>query len=102
MWSRCSLQASRPATLSSWIILPPTKLRASARRSTGPARAFLYLPPYSPDLNPIEQAFAKMKALLRRASERTRDALWSAVGRVLDLYTPQECRKLFKNAGYSN
>ena len=61
----------------------------------------LYLPPYSPDLNPIEQAFAKMKALLRKASERTRDALWSAVGRVLDLYTPQECRKLFKNAGYS-
>jgi len=61
----------------------------------------LYLPPYSPDLNPIEQAFAKMKALLRKASERTRDALWSAVGRVLDLYTPQECRNLFKNAGYS-
>jgi transposase len=61
----------------------------------------LYLPPYSPDLNPIEQAFAKMKALLRKASERTRDALWSAVSRVLDLYTPQECRNLFKNAGYS-
>lgn len=60
----------------------------------------LYLPPYSPDLNPIEQAFAKLKALLRKDAERTRDELWSAIGRIIDLYKPDECRNLFKNAGY--
>lgn len=60
----------------------------------------LYLPPYSPDLNPIEQAFAKLKTLLRKAEERTRDGLWDAIGRIIDLYKPDECRNLFKNAGY--
>lgn len=60
----------------------------------------LYLPPYSPDLNPIEQAFAKLKTLLRKAEERTRDGLWTAIGRIIDLYKPDECRNLFKNAGY--
>jgi transposase len=61
----------------------------------------LYLPPYSPDLNPIEQAFAKLKTLLRKAEERTRDGLWTAIGRIIDLYKPDECRNLFKNAGYA-
>ncbi len=61
----------------------------------------IYLPPYSPDLNPIEQAFAKFKAALRRAAERTRDALWQAIGRILERYQPQECRNFFKNAGYA-
>ena len=61
----------------------------------------LYLPPYSPDLNPIEQAFAKLKALLRKAAERTRDGLWSAIGRIIDLYRPDECRNLFRNSGYA-
>lgn len=61
----------------------------------------LYLPPYSPDLNPIEQAFAKLKTLLRKAEERTRDGLWSAIARIIDLYKPDECRNLFKNAGYA-
>jgi transposase len=62
----------------------------------------VYLPPYSPDLNPIEQAFAKFKAVLRRAAERTREGLWQALGRTLDLYKPQECRKFFNNAGYAS
>jgi transposase len=61
----------------------------------------LYLPPYSPDLNPIEQAFAKLKALLRKAGERTRDGLWSAIEHILTLYSPDECRNLFRNSGYS-
>jgi transposase len=61
----------------------------------------LYLPPYSPDLNPIEQVFAKLKALLRKAAERTRDGLWQAIGRVIDLLTSDECWNLFKNSGYS-
>jgi transposase len=60
----------------------------------------LYLPPYSPDFNPIENAFAKLKALLRRAAERTVDGLWTAIGRLLDAFTPQECANYFAAAGY--
>jgi transposase len=61
----------------------------------------LYLPPYSPDLNPIEQAFAKFKAVLRKAAERSREALWQTIGRTLDRYPPQECRNFFNQAGYA-
>ena len=60
----------------------------------------LFLPPYSPDLNPIENAFSKLKGLLRRAAERTVDGLWSAVGRVLGCFTPRECRNYFRHCGY--
>ena len=52
----------------------------------------LYLPPYSPDLNPIEQLFAKLKALLRKAGARTKDTLWSTIGTLLDAFSPAECR----------
>ena len=61
----------------------------------------LYLPPYSPDLNPIENAFAKLKALLRRAAERTVDRLWSAIGRLLAHFSRRECRNYFRHCGYS-
>ena len=61
----------------------------------------VYLPPYSPDLNPIEQGFAKFKAALRKAAERTVDGLWQAIGRTLDLFSPQQCRNFFKQAGYA-
>ncbi len=60
----------------------------------------LYLPPYSPDLNPIENAFAKLKALLRTAAARTVEGLWSAIGRCLDCFTSRECVNYFKAAGY--
>jgi transposase len=60
----------------------------------------LYLPPYSPDFNPIENAFAKLKALLRKAAERTIEGLWAAIGRMVDLFTPAECRNYFAAAGY--
>lgn len=63
--------------------------------------ALVYLPPYSPDLNPIEQAFAKLKALLRKAAERSIDALWNRIGSILDLFPPQECAKYFRHAGYA-
>ena len=59
-----------------------------------------YLPPYSPDLNPIELAFSKLKKLLRDGAERTVDKLWKLCGRVLDEFTPQECRNYFKHCGY--
>jgi transposase len=68
---------------------------------TAEGAELLYLPPYSPDLNPIEQAFAKFKAALRKAAERTREALWQTIGRTLDLYPPQQCRGFFNQAGYA-
>jgi transposase len=60
----------------------------------------LYLPPYSPDLNPIELAFSKLKWLLRSAAERTVDTLWSRLGQLLDAFPPQQCRNYFRHCGY--
>ena len=90
-----------------------TRLRGRARRHrrlSEKAKAvveergarFLFLPPYSPDLNPIEMAFAKLKAHLRRIGARTIDALWRAVGDICALYTPDECRNYLIAAGYAS
>jgi transposase len=62
----------------------------------------LFLPPYSPDLNPIEQVFAKLKHLMRQASERTIEAVWKRLGTLLDTYTATECANYFRNAGYAS
>ena len=62
--------------------------------------SLLYLPPYSPDFNPIENAFAKLKAKLRKVGERTVEGLWSAIGRIIDTFTPNECANYFAAAGY--
>ncbi len=62
----------------------------------------LYLPPYSPDFNPIENAFSKLEAHLRKAAERTVSALWGAIGRIIDLFTPDECTNVFAAAGYDS
>ena len=61
----------------------------------------LFLPPYSPDLNPIEMAFAKLKAHLRAKAVRTIDALWQQIGQICDLYNPEECANYFHAAGYA-
>jgi transposase len=71
-----------------------------AIRSAG-ARLF-FLPPYSPDLNPIEQVFAKLKTLLRKAAERTVETTWKRIGALLQAFTPKECDNYFKNAGYAS
>ena len=60
----------------------------------------LYLPPYSPDFNPIENAFAKLKALLRKAGERTVEGLWTTIGRLIEAFTPDECANYLAAAGY--
>lgn len=60
----------------------------------------LFLPPYSPEFNPIEQAFAKLKAMLRKAAARTKDALWDAIADAIDRFTPAECTNFFRNSGY--
>jgi transposase len=61
-----------------------------------------FLPPYSPDLNPIEQVFAKLKTLLRKADERTIEATWRRIGSLLDCFTPAECANYLKNSGYAS
>jgi transposase len=63
--------------------------------------SLLYLPPYSPDLNPIEQAFAKLKALLRKAAARTQETLWTTIGHLLDRFSPDECRNYLAHSGYA-
>lgn len=60
----------------------------------------LFLPPYSPDLNPIEQAFAKLKAVLRKEAARTVDTLWHAIANAITQFKPRECENFFANAGY--
>ncbi len=79
----------------------------SAHKSAAAERAIrargawiLFLPPYSPDLNPIEMAFAKLKAHLRARAIRTIDGLWRAIGQICDLFQPEECRNYFNAAGY--
>ena len=71
---------------------------AEAIRAVG--ASLLYLPPYSPDLNPIEQLFSKLKALLRKAGARTREALWAIIGELLDTFSSEECRNYLRNCGY--
>ena len=72
-------------------------VRAAIRKAG--AKLF-FLPKYSPDLNPIEQVFAKLKHLLRKAAKRTAKAVCAAIGELLDAFTPQECSNYFKNSGY--
>ena len=75
---------------------------AGVRRAIeGAGCRLLFLPPYSPDLNPIELAFAKLKALLREAAERTVDRLWATIGRLLDRFSRRECRNYFRHCGYA-
>ena len=62
----------------------------------------VFLPPYSPDLNPIEQVFAKIKLLLRKAEERTIEGVWRRIGSLLQHFTPQECANYLRNAGYAS
>jgi transposase len=71
-----------------------------AIRSVG-AR-LLFLPPYSPDLNPIEQVFAKLKLLLRKAAERSVEATWQHIGTLLNAFPPHECANYLRNSGYAS
>lgn len=76
----------------------PSPAAAAAMKAVG--AWFLFLPVCSPDLNPMEMAFAKLKALIRRAAARTYDDVWRAVGHVCDLFTDEACHNFFKAAGY--
>lgn len=74
-------------------------VRAAIRKAG--AKLF-FLPKYSPDLNPIEQAFAKIKNAMRKAAERTVETVWKRLGKILDTLSAQECANYFKNAGYAS
>ena len=77
-------------------------LVAGVRRAIeGAGCRLLFLPPYSPDFNPIENAFSKLKRLLRSAAERTVDRLWRAIGSLLDRFSAEECRNYFRHCGYT-
>jgi transposase len=92
---RCRPAASRA---------PVRDLQPQGEQRTGPLREAMgaelrYLPPSSPDPHPIEQVFAKLKAMLRKAAERTVDALWDRIAQILDAFTPHECANCLANAG---
>ena len=74
-------------------------IRQAIRKAGG---KLLFLPPYSPDLNPIEQVFSKLKALLRKAAERTVEETWKRIGSLLDEFSPAECANYLKNSGYAS
>jgi transposase len=79
----------------------PAHKPAGVRRAIAQAgAALLYLPPYSPDFNPIEMAFAKLKAILKKTAARTIDQLWDAIAEAIDAFTPTECANFFAAAGY--
>jgi transposase len=74
---------------------------AGVRQAVQAAGAtLLYLPPYSPDLNPIEKLFSKLKALLRKAATRTVESLWAEIGALLQILSPNECANYFSSCGY--
>lgn len=77
--------------------------RPAVRKAIRDAGArLLFLPPYSPDLNPIEQVFAKLKHLMRKAAERTHEATWWRIGTLLCAFSPAECRNHLLNSGYGS
>ena len=98
--SRCWRRPCGLATSSSWTICQPTRSPASGAPSKLRGATLLYLPPYSPDFNPIENAFAKLKAHVRKHAARTIDALEAAAADALRQFKPAECANFFAHAGY--
>jgi transposase len=81
--------------------LPAHKVKGVREAILAAGAGLLYLPPYSPDLNPIELLFAKLKTLLRKAALRSREALWTTIGNLLNAFSPNECRNYLVNCGYA-
>jgi transposase len=80
--------------------LPAHKVGGVRQAIEAVGARLLYLPPYSPDFNPIEMAFSKLKAILRKAAARTVEALWDTIANALHAFTPAECQNYFATAGY--
>jgi transposase len=92
-----TLQAGDVVVMDNLPAHKPAAVRAAVARA---GATLLYLPPYSPDFNPIENAFAKLKALLRKAAARTIDELWDAIRDALPAFSPHECANYFTATGY--
>jgi len=82
--------------------VPAHKVSGVEEAVTAAGASILHLPPYSPDLNPIEQVFAKLKTLLRKAATRTRETLHSTITTLLERFRPNECRNYITNSGYAS
>ena len=90
----------RPGDVAIMDNLPAHKVSGVREAIEKAGAILLFLPPYSPDFNPIEMAFSKLKALLRKAAARTIDDLWRVIGQCLGQFSPLECRNYFQAAGY--
>ncbi|SEJ17215.1 Transposase, partial [Azotobacter beijerinckii] len=82
--------------------LPAHKVAGVRQAIEGAGATLRYLPPYSPDLNPIEMAFSKLKALLRKAAARTLPELWQSIGEAIAQFSAEDCRHYFEAAGYES
>lgn len=98
---RCLVPSLRPNDIVVMDNLPVHRSDNVRRIIEAAGATLVYLPPYSPDLNPIEMAFAKLKAYLRKAAERSMPALWDRIGSILNLFSPDECANYFAHAGYA-
>jgi transposase len=98
---QCLVPTLRPGDIVVMDNLPAHKNQKVRRIIEAAGAQLRYLPPYSPDLNPIEQAFAKLKAHLRKAAERSIAALWDRIGYTLDTFSPEECQNFFNHLGYA-
>jgi transposase len=98
---RCLVPTLAPGDIVILDNLKPHKAKGVREAIEAAGATVRYLPPYSPDLNPIELAFAKLKAMLRKAAERSIEALWRRIGLLLDRYSPQECANYFRHDGYT-
>jgi transposase len=99
---RCLIPTLTPGDIVIMDNLSSHKVAGVREAIEGAGARLVYLPPYSPDLNPIELLFAKLKALLRKAAERSIEALWATIGKLLDAFTPQECANYLRHAGYAS
>jgi transposase len=99
---QCLVPILRPGDIVIMDNLASHKVKGVREAIEAAEASLIYLPPYSPDLNPIEQAFAKLKALLRKAAERSVPALWNRIGSLLSTFSSQECTNYLKNSGYAS
>jgi transposase len=99
--NKCLVPTLAPGDIVVMDNLPAHRLVAVRTVIEAVGAKLLYLPPYSPDLNPIEQVFAKLKALLRKAAKRSITDLWKQIGELLDEFSAQECRNYLRNSGYA-
>src|ERR1019366_875786 len=100
IWSRCCARNSNPHRWSLWTIYPRTKVAGVQQLIAATGARLIYLPPYSPDFNPIEQAWSKIKQLLRSAKARTVEALESAITQALAAVTAENALAWFSHCGY--